>query len=331
MKQILITLLTFWMIGGLFAQVPQAFSYQGIARDAAANPIVNQTIGLRLSILKNSPTGISVYTETHQTSTTALGLFNLKVGKGTASSNTFTDLDWSSGRHYLQIELDERGGTNYKLIGTNELLSVPYALHSGNGSKWGDLENGIIYEEGQVRIENNDTQNNKAALWIKTARSSSYSDGMHGLVSQIEAGRDYTFAIRGISLTETPSNNGRSYGVRAEAGNATPGANYGVYGMLRGENSGAAILGHDRITHSSWSELIPRNRSWAGFFYGGVHIKDKLGLGTTEPNAKLQISDGDIYIEDINKGVIMKSPSGDCWRMSVSDAGEAVFTAIDCP
>jgi len=35
-----------------------------------------------------------------------------------------------------------------------------------------------------------------------------------------------------------------------------------------------------------------------------------IGIGTTNPISKLQISDRDIYISDINKGIIMKSPDG---------------------
>lgn len=56
-----------------------------------------------------------------------------------------------------------------------------------------------------------------------------------------------------------------------------------------------------------------------------------VGIGTENPNSKLQVADGDIFIEDINSGVIMKSPDGQCWRMTVSNARNAVFTSIVCP
>ncbi|NNE16512.1 MAG: hypothetical protein HKN51_16135 [Saprospiraceae bacterium] len=56
-----------------------------------------------------------------------------------------------------------------------------------------------------------------------------------------------------------------------------------------------------------------------------------VGIGTDDPFSKLEIKDGDIYINDINNGVIMKSPNGNCWRMTVDDTGNFVSTAITCP
>ena len=43
------------------------------------------------------------------------------------------------------------------------------------------------------------------------------------------------------------------------------------------------------------------------------------------------IKTSDILIENIGSGVIMKSPDGNCWRMTVNNAGAPVFTSITCP
>ena len=43
------------------AQPPQAFNYQGIARDAAGAPLTNANISLRIAILQDAPPGIEVY------------------------------------------------------------------------------------------------------------------------------------------------------------------------------------------------------------------------------------------------------------------------------
>lgn len=56
-----------------------------------------------------------------------------------------------------------------------------------------------------------------------------------------------------------------------------------------------------------------------------------LGIGTGDPAARLQIADGDIYLEDINRGIIMKSPDGQCWKGVMSNEGNLVFSAVDCP
>ncbi|MBK8443292.1 MAG: hypothetical protein IPL35_07725 [Sphingobacteriales bacterium] len=49
------------------------------------------------------------------------------------------------------------------------------------------------------------------------------------------------------------------------------------------------------------------------------------------PKSRLQVSNGDIYIESATNGVIMKSPNGQCWRLTVSDTGTPVFSSITCP
>jgi len=56
-----------------------------------------------------------------------------------------------------------------------------------------------------------------------------------------------------------------------------------------------------------------------------------LGIGTSSPVEKLHIANGDIYIEDVSSGVIMKSPDGNCWRLTVDNSGSPVFTSITCP
>jgi len=56
-----------------------------------------------------------------------------------------------------------------------------------------------------------------------------------------------------------------------------------------------------------------------------------VGIGTPEPCSKLQVTDGDIFIEDINSGIIMKSPDGNCWRVSIDNNGNFVSTSITCP
>ncbi len=135
----------------LFAQVPQAFNYQGVARDLSGTPIPNQTIGLRIAILQETPTGTEVYKETHTTTTTSLGLFNLKIGTGTIVNGTFSNINWSNNNHFLQIEMDETGGNTYQLIGSSQLMSVPYALNAGN-AYWTKTNDDIAYQNGHVGI-----------------------------------------------------------------------------------------------------------------------------------------------------------------------------------
>ncbi len=113
------------------AQIPpQAFNYSAVARNSSGQPISASTIGIQITILKTSSTGISVYSENHFVNTDVYGLFNLIVGAGAIQNGSISTIDWSSDSYYLKVELDANGGTNFLTMGTTQLLSVPYALHA---------------------------------------------------------------------------------------------------------------------------------------------------------------------------------------------------------
>ena len=119
------------LCGTLAAQVPQAFDFQAVARDASGNVLSGQAVSVRLTVHSASPGGAIAYQETHAVTTNAFGLFSVAVGQGSTVQGVFAEVDWSAAAHYLQVELDATGGSNYVDMGTTQLLSVPYALHAG--------------------------------------------------------------------------------------------------------------------------------------------------------------------------------------------------------
>jgi|GEM_PF-239497 len=112
----------------IFPQVPQRLSYQAVIRNSNNTLASNQTVKLRISILKGSPTGEEVYVETHSATTNANGVVAIEIGGGTVVSGSFTNIKWADGPSFIKTETDPTGGDNYTLISTNQLLSVPYAL-----------------------------------------------------------------------------------------------------------------------------------------------------------------------------------------------------------
>ena len=46
--------------------------------------------------------------------------------------NTFDKLDWANNQYDLKVEISN-DSINYKLLGRQQILSVPYALNAGNG------------------------------------------------------------------------------------------------------------------------------------------------------------------------------------------------------
>jgi len=124
--RILFTTLVLLISGLLLAQSPALIPYQAIARNASGEPIANNTINVRFTMHHGSAGGPLVWQELQTLSTSALGLFTAQLG----SSVPFSAVNWSNGEKFMQVEIDL--GNGYIDIGTQQLLSVPYALHAGS-------------------------------------------------------------------------------------------------------------------------------------------------------------------------------------------------------
>jgi len=116
-----LTLLLF-VISGILAQTPEMFKYQAVLRNVDGNIMAGEIVTVDISILK-SDLSTSVFDESHAgITTTAQGLIALNIG----SVNT-TDLaliDWTADEYFIEISV------NGTIMGTSQLLSVPYALQA---------------------------------------------------------------------------------------------------------------------------------------------------------------------------------------------------------
>ena len=128
---------------------PNAFNYSAVARNAAGLPIATTTIGIQITILKTSTTGVSQYSENHFVNTDAFGLFNLVIGAGAVQSGSMATIDWSNDNYYLKVGMDGTGGTNFLTMGTTQLLSVPYALYAKSA---GSVTGGTNSDNQQLSV-----------------------------------------------------------------------------------------------------------------------------------------------------------------------------------
>jgi hypothetical protein len=134
----------------ILAQTPEKMSYQLVLRDASNTLLTNQEVGIQISILQTTITGTAVYTETQTATTNINGLVSLEIGSGT-SSDDFSAIDWSTGPFFIKTATDASGGSNYSIIGTSQLMSVPFALYaktSGSSTPGPQGEPGIQGETG---------------------------------------------------------------------------------------------------------------------------------------------------------------------------------------
>jgi len=141
--KILFTLISVVVLSiNIFAQAPQKMSYQAIIRNNSDQLVSNHLIGMKISILQGSSTGISVYTEIQTPTTNANGLVSIEIG----GASGFDAINWGSDIYFIKTEIDPTGSTNYTISGTIQLLSVPYALHArtvenGFSGNYNDLSN----------------------------------------------------------------------------------------------------------------------------------------------------------------------------------------------
>ena len=118
------------MLYSVNAQVPQKMTYQAVIRNSSNNLLSLKLVGIRLSIIQNSVDGKAVYVETHLAVTNMNGLISIQIGAGVVWLGQFSNIDWSKGPYFVKTETDPEGGYDFTIIGTTELLSVPYALYA---------------------------------------------------------------------------------------------------------------------------------------------------------------------------------------------------------
>ncbi|MBI4647517.1 MAG: hypothetical protein HY738_13245, partial [Bacteroidia bacterium] len=72
----------------------------------------------------------------------------------------------------------------------------------------------------------------------------------------------------------------------------------------------------------NWSQATPEMTIVGG----------NVGIGTTSPNSKLQVTSGDAYIQTQGNGLILRATDGaNCYRITVNNAGTISTTPVACP
>jgi len=126
MKRIYTILAVLLLTTSVFAQTPQKMSYQAVVRDDNSQLITNTEVRIEINIYQGSTTGTLVYTETQTQTTNINGLLTIAIGGQTG----FDTIAWENGPYFLETKIDPSNSGTYTIIGTSQLLTVPYALHA---------------------------------------------------------------------------------------------------------------------------------------------------------------------------------------------------------
>lgn len=275
------------------AQVPNAFKYQAVVRDSEGKVIASQGVTFEVSLRKGSANGHPVYTETHYTQTEANGIVNIKVGHG-ITNDQFSAINWSDGPFFIQISI------NGVIMGSSQLLSVPYAMHAGsfqvmkNGQAWTSHVSddgsilaippvGVIYPDKETPSVNDydgntyTTVNINGQIWMgENMKTTHYADGTPiPLVTD-----SYQWAL----LPDSNSNRSKAYCWYDNNPQSIYGALYTYAAATKGDNSGIDVQG---ICPDGWR--LPSDKDWAqltdslGSIPGG-RLKEKGFTHWDQPN-----------------------------------------------
>jgi hypothetical protein len=144
------------MITTANAQTPQAFNYQTVVRNTSGEIVQNQNVAFRFNVRENLPDGPIVYSETHVATTNSFGLVNLKIGEGIPLNGIFSEVDWGTNSKFLEIEIDLSGGDDFIVMGTTQLISVPYALFAENVANKDDADADPANELQNLSLDGNE-------------------------------------------------------------------------------------------------------------------------------------------------------------------------------
>lgn len=348
--------LCYFIVISLNAQVaPQKFNYQAVARNSTGTTIINQAISVKVDIVDSNQTTI-LYTEIHNITTNQFGLFSLQIGGGFTVTGTFSSINWGAREKYIRTSADLSGGTNYQLLGMSQLLSVPYALYAsktnlvaGTGI---NITNGNTisgnYQAGTgISISGNTISGNyQAGTGVSISGNTISATGGSSQWTNDTYGITYTHANGGIgiggaseynsALSITQKNTG-GYSAAASFKSADTwhtvlridnNSNNSSYQFnLAGTNNSAMPSKSFSLYHATANNFVWNTDGTTNSY---------LAIGSYDghasiPKSRLHVFNGDVNIDQIGSGIILKSPNGNCWRITIDNSGNLIRTAITCP
>lgn len=327
-KYFILLMIVAFTVSGL-AQPPQKMSYQAVIRNSSGALVVNHSIGIKVSILQGSATGTVVYSETYSPApqANANGLVTVEIGSGTPSTGTFSYINWSNGPYFLKTEVDPSGGTSYTIVGTSQLLSVPYSLHSKSTETYSETDPVFGASPAKTITSSSITNWNTAYGWGNhaglyrpntyitawgevTGKPAGFADGVDNVD---DADNDITNEIQALSISSSNLSLSKGGGTVA-----IPGDNWGIQAVV----TDAAMTGNG--TTAAPLKIADNGITSAKIQDGTIVVADLANNSVTTE----KIADGTIVNADIADNGIGSSKIQDASVGTADIAGSAITTAL---
>ena len=115
-----------------FAQAPDRFNYQGIARDEKGTPLQLTQLFIKIEILPTQENSPSLFEEEHEVRTNEYGLYTLQIGGGQMIKGSLSSINWSQGNKFIAVSCKLDKSADYIKMGITQLLSVPFAIYANS-------------------------------------------------------------------------------------------------------------------------------------------------------------------------------------------------------
>lgn len=330
-----------------FAQVPQGISYQAIALNSSGTPVVSSNVRLKLSILDVSATGTVLYSETHLKTTNPNGLFTLTIGQGTVVSGVFNTINWAANSKFLKVEMDATGGTTYALVGTTQLLSVPYALAAdslvtspGEGitlvSPNGTPYQLTVNDDGELSLPtSNQSSNSPSDLYLYgTFNSWNASTALHFGEYQFGGYAGYKYFTAGTQIKFlSAQNTNQVFGVSGGSSgdlvlNGSPYTipSNGFYRILS-DGSFYNITSINVTLEPNSSSSITMQYNTAGNYFTGTTSDSQVRFNIANSTYGDNLGDASIEYE----GAAIANSGMNQYRLTINFDGTGTYTTVNLP
>lgn len=93
---------------------------------------------------------------------------------------------------------------------------------------------------------------------------------------------------------------------------------------------GLKLRGNDLYLESNATPIFFMRNNIAKMIFDPGTGKLQVGSDIV-PRSAVHVNNGDVYLDNATKGIILTSPNGQCWRVTVDNTGNLIRTSITCP
>ncbi|WP_373551755.1 hypothetical protein [Haliscomenobacter sp.] len=211
-------------------ELMRGMNYQAVAFDASGKVMANVPIKIKFAFSVKEGPSLPFYTETHQITTDASGLFSLIIGEGAERSGSLSVIPWAEKKIWLDVEMGANGLQSFNTKQSTQLHAVPYAFHANSANQLVENENAPSEKNQSIRWTTTGNTGTKPETHFLGTRDNKNLTIKTNLITRAEITNTGQMIITG-GVPSGPDSNPDSYPILIE------GSKQGIYIKVNGSRS----------------------------------------------------------------------------------------------